>query len=614
MNHYFIMHNPLTFNLLHVKKNLETPVELLEFLSGRRASELNETNFTEYLKFDLSFKRKGLVEMMATDSTAANYIANQLARYSQGTRVILTDDRRRTIPGVIEAQGANPAAVFITSVSSNFPTAVATVIALNHAGIRVIIGGIHVSTSRDDVDTYIRPYVPYPELVSQVHGPGDGAVIQEILKDLENNTLKPQYQGYETIEDGVWGQDNIAYMEPLQFEFLDKIPVVGNSIKKRFQINSVTPYMGCPYSCNFCSISTLPREQRQLKTRSPEDFLAELQGYQEKGVNTKNRAFFFIPDNLMLGGKTLEKILDMIIASDLKINWAGQISIDVANNEKLLEKLRLAGASRLLIGMESLDIRNLEFVGKHILPDLKASGLPVRDYYARQVGRILDHGMSVVGAFIFGLPYDYFHSFEDNTAADVWRFCLENHISLQPSGLTDLPGSINFNESIRQGTYRHGVPGTMDYLLGLCITDLSEGNHLPPEGMKHSPLVVSYMIYESSQRVGSPYSARKNARYMAKKAWKCPTGKGRNSLKERFYDAFMGWGSQWLDSVFREAYRTEAYSRPGYKGTFERLYDAEQHPEIRKIFKDYVAQFKLPRAQKAGTANAYLSSIINHQS
>lgn len=592
MDDFFIMHNPLTFNLLNQIGQYASPLQLLEFLTHRCSKQLNSDNYLEYLEYDLSKQRKGLIEMLATDSTASHYIANQLARLSPAHPVILTDLKRRTIPGVIKTKKQKPLAVFITTVSSNFPTAVITAIVLNYAKIPVIIGGIHVSTSPDDVAIFIKPYVPFPDIITQVCGGGDSNVMKQVLHDLENHAFQPTYFGYETIEDGVWGQHNISYMEPLRLDWLNKIPIIGKYIGKHFIVNSITPYSGCPHACNFCSISTLPRKQRELKLRSPEDFLAELSSYQKHGVHPGNRAFFFIPDNLLLGGKHLEKILDMIIASPLKINWAGQISIDVAKNHTLLEKLRLAGATRLLIGLESLDIRNLEAVGKHTIKDIKRSGLSVRDYYSLYLKKILDHGMTVIGAFIFGLPFDYFHSLTDNSAIEIADFCLKNHISLQPSGLTDLPGSINFKNSIENGTYRYGKPGTMDYLLGLCITDLSEGNHQVPDGLKNSPLVVAYMIYQSAQRVGAPAHTRKNARYIAKKAWQFPTQKGRRQLFERCYDAFMGWGIQWIDSLFREAYAIEAYSRNGSKGTFERLYDQEQNPEVKTIFKEFIQQFK----------------------
>ena len=85
--------------------------------------------------------------------------------------------------------------------------------------------------------------------------------------------------------------------------------------------------------------------------RSPGDFVKELQRLQDGGVNLKNRFFFFLPDNLMLGGNILDEMLDRIIESSLTLNYAVQTSVDIADNEPLLARLRRAGASHFLSGL-----------------------------------------------------------------------------------------------------------------------------------------------------------------------------------------------------------------------------------------------------------------------
>ena len=87
--------------------------------------------------------------------------------------MIQADDNRAALRDVIERQGVKSAAVFMTCISSNFPGAVAAAIVLNHAHIPVVLGGIHVSTSQQDVDLFIRACYPNPELVIIAQGPGD---------------------------------------------------------------------------------------------------------------------------------------------------------------------------------------------------------------------------------------------------------------------------------------------------------------------------------------------------------------------------------------------------------------------------------------------------------
>lgn len=590
---YFVMYNPLTFNLMELANNSEiTPVHLISYLTNLNGFDLRNDNYVDYLEFDLKKERQGMVETFAMESYAALYIGNQIASFSTESRVIQVDGKRRTLREVIFKEGKKPKAVFITAMSSNFPTAVATSIILNYDEIPVILGGIHVSTSPDDVGTFILKYCPHPELVSQVIGAGDSKVISQIIYDLDNNILKPGYDGYITVEDNVWRpRKNVSYMPTMRIEMLSRIPIVGNFLAKRMWMIPVAPFVGCPYSCNFCSISTLPKNKRKLTIRSTKDFLDELEEHQKEG-GLGSRLFFFLPDNLLLGGKKLDEMLDGLIERRLKVNFATQISIDVASNEDLLKKLRLAGATHFFVGFESLDIRNLEYIGKHILHDLQKTGLTLVQYYQKQIQKIQEYGISIHGAFIFGLPFDYFNSIDDHTGIEIAQFCIDNYIGLQPCSLTDLPGSQTFRESQETGTWLYGKQGTMDYLIALCLTDLTETNRKPPDSLDNSPLKVASMAFESIQRAGATRVALRNAIYMMKKSFAYPTARGRSSYKERIIDSIFAFTSQLVVSLYKEHGERVSYSAHGIKGAFERLYNFEKNPAVQKYFKSYVEKFK----------------------
>ncbi len=585
----FIMHNPLTFNLMDLHGKTTTPLEVINFLTNQNSGELDAGNFTEFLKFAPEKQRKGMVETFGMESYATNYIGNQMAKLKPDSRIILSDGKRKSLDEIILENG-NPKAVFMTSMSSNFPTTVATAIALNHAKIPVVIGGIHASTSPNDVETFIKKYAPHPELISQVRGAGDSKILTEVMDDIDNSTLKPEYIGYETMEDGVWGATNIEEMEPMKMDLLSRIPGIGMILGEKFKINPITPYLGCPFSCNFCSISTLPKSQRKFQSRSPEDFVDELKTYQEDGVNFGNRFFFFLPDNLLLGGKTLDKILDNIIESDLEINYAAQISIDVANNGGLMKKLRQSGATHFFIGMESLSLDNLKYIGKNAVKDIEKRDLTVEAYYKEQIEKIQYHGISVHGAFILGLPFDYYHSPDDHTGVEIANFCIENNIGLQPCSLTDLPGSKNFEETQINNTHIYGAQGTMDYLTSLCIADLTETNKLPPKSLRESPLTVAYMAYDAVERACSTSVALSNGLFMAKKSWQHPTR--RTTIKEKIMDAACAFSSQLIVSQYKDHGDAVAYSKPEYRGSFERLYDIEQNQIVKEEFKDFVDRFR----------------------
>jgi hypothetical protein len=221
--------------------------------------------------------------------------------------------------------------------------------------------------------------------------------------------------------------------------------------------------------------------------------------------------------------------------------------------------MRNAGATHFFIRLESLEIRNLEYIGKHIVSAIKKQNLTVSQYYSRQIRKIQNHGISILASFLFGLPFEDFVSFKNNSAVDVIRFCKNNHAAVQPTSLTDLPGSQCFMESLENRTFVYGRPGSMEYLVGLCVADLTEPNREAPESLSKSRLISLYMTYETVRQIGKSSNAARNASYMFAKAFVHPTLRGRKGVEERISDAAVsaacqsymalykkGWGIGWF--------------------------------------------------------------------
>lgn len=591
---YYIIYNPSIYNIMDLIGTRDfTPVDLLGYISSRDVSRLSPENYLDYLRFDLRKERRDLMQEFGWESYAAYYIANQIAKADLEGKVFMADDFRKTIPDLVSETNRKPIAVFITSVSCNFPTAVCAAIALNYAKIPVIIGGVHVSTSKDDIDTYIRKYVLHPDMVSQVIGAGDSEVIRELIEDLTEKCVKKYYEGKKYLENNVWGSRNVVLLPDMDTPSIRNIPIIGRWLNKCCKTNLIAPNLGCPYNCNFCSLGSLPKSARSFIIREPEDFVNELISHQKNGVSLKNRHFLFLPDNLLLGGQKLEEIADRMINTNLKINYFAQVSIEIAYNEKLLNKLRLSGASGFMIGLESLDIRNLEFINKNVTKAIKKSNKTASEYYSALIKKIQKHGFWVFGSFIFGLPYDYFNSLDDHSGRDVADFCIKNNICLQATSFVDLPGSKNFDESQANGNYLYGKRGTMDYLLSLPATDFTESNRKVPISLKESSLLVSYMLDYASTKVYANIPVIRNAFYNSINAWKSPTNKGYLSVIERSFDAFSAWWAQFAVSKIHNRHHKLLFgSRNGYRGSIERLYDWEKNPEVRKVFKDYVEKFR----------------------
>jgi hypothetical protein len=243
MDRYYIVYNPLSLYLMHLIGSCRDMAAVLSEITGLDPFMLNDKNYLDYLNFNTDLMKRGMVDTLALESKAADYIANQIAKADPDSTVVLGDCRRHRIDEIITTKGRKPEAVFITSMSANFPTASLIARVLNHAGIPVIIGGIHVSTSAEDVDTFIRNEAPKPELISLVRGPGDSVVIAQILSDIKEGALNPEYTGQHMVEDGIWGAENIERMRPMELVFLEKIPLIGGIVKKLIRINPITPYL-----------------------------------------------------------------------------------------------------------------------------------------------------------------------------------------------------------------------------------------------------------------------------------------------------------------------------------------------------------------------------------
>jgi Fe-S oxidoreductase len=573
--------------------NSITPVDVISYLTGQNAREMTSDNFLRFIDCQPEKQRATMVDALAIEMYAGIYIQNQLARLAKDHIIVMVDGKRKFFSQVIKEKKSLPQAVFISTMSSSFPAAAATAIVLNHAKIPVIIGGIHVSTMPEDVDTFIRKYSPHPELISIVKGAGDSTVITSILDDLKNNSLKSEYSGYTLIENGVWGDfQNLEPLAPLKINLLNRLPIIKYTPLKDFRINPVAPFTGCLFSCKFCSISTLPKKYKSVQFRDPDDFVEELRSYQTRTIDFKNRYYFFTPDNLFSNKKNLISFLKKIIESDLCINYAVQISIEVADDEELLRLIRASGGTHFFIGLESLDIRNLKHINKHNVRDIEKSGMTVEEYYTSKIKIIHAHGISVHGSFIVGLPYDYFNSTTDNTGVNITKFCVRNRIGAQPSTIVDLPGSVFFNESQKNNSFIYGKKGTMDYFLSLSIADLAETNKIPPDSLHNSPLVIASMVYEISKKVGSPIRATINSAIIFVRSFIHPTKNGKGlKLWQRFMDAICSAVSQTAVSLYKEQGESLVRSKHGVRGIMERLYDAEKNPEIKKQFKHYISQF-----------------------
>ncbi|MGB4366735.1 MAG: radical SAM protein, partial [Acetomicrobium sp.] len=174
---------------------------------------------------------------------------------------------------------------------------------------------------------------------------------------------------------------------------------------------------GCPFNCSFCSVSNF--FGRTYRHRPIADVIREIEHLEGKFVA-------FIDDNIVGNPKYSKELFKALIP--YKIRWVGQSSFNIIRDPDLLKAARKSGCAGLFIGLETISEESMQEIGK-VQNDIKEFKVGIK--------RLHDHGIIVLGAFIFGF---------DSDDKDVFKrtldFALESKLDLaQFSILTPLPGT-----------------------------------------------------------------------------------------------------------------------------------------------------------------------------
>ncbi|MBN2603130.1 MAG: B12-binding domain-containing radical SAM protein [Candidatus Thermoplasmatota archaeon] len=189
----------------------------------------------------------------------------------------------------------------------------------------------------------------------------------KLIKDLENKKLKPFYQP--------------------SFISSEKIPPAKQIFMKYHKMGMVQATRGCPYACKYCAVKNV--EGKKFRSRPIKNVINEL-----KSLKTKR--FFFADSSLTINPEYTKKLFQEMIGLNKKFSCYGNIHT-LYDDEDLLKLASDAGCEQWLIGFESIDQKTLNQIGNK--PN------KVKDYSVA-VNKIRDHGMMIMGLFIFGFDTD----------------------------------------------------------------------------------------------------------------------------------------------------------------------------------------------------------------
>ncbi len=165
---------------------------------------------------------------------------------------------------------------------------------------------------------------------------------------------------------------------------------------KRYATMSIQYSRGCPFDCDFCNITTLFGHVPRVKTSA--QILRELDGLYQLGWR---ESVFFVDDNLIGNKKHLrEDLLPALIEwrkGKKGIPFNTEISINIADDEPLMDMMTRAGFDTVFIGVETPDDDSLvecnkkQNLHRNLVGDVK---------------KIQRAGLQVQGGFIIGFDHD----------------------------------------------------------------------------------------------------------------------------------------------------------------------------------------------------------------
>ncbi|MGE4044141.1 MAG: radical SAM protein [Acetobacteraceae bacterium] len=308
---------------------------------------------------------------------------------------------------------ANDGVVFLVGVQTNqFPRAMDIARDLRARGIKVVIGGFHVSGCLSMLKTLPPDLQEALDLgISLFAGEAEGH-IDVVLRDAYANTLQPIYNMLHDLP-GLQGAA-VPFLPPERLQRYS--PPIGSFDAGR----------GCPFQCSFCTIINV--QGRKSRHRSADDVERLLRAHHAKGVYR-----FFITDDDFARNRHWEEILDRIIEmrekDGIEVSFLIQVDVLAYRLPNFVDKCRRAGCKRVFIGLETINADNLVHAKK------RQNKL---GEYRRMLQAWRDAGIITFCGYILGFPEDTAESIARDINVlkrELPVDCLEFFI------LTPLPGS-----------------------------------------------------------------------------------------------------------------------------------------------------------------------------
>ena len=238
----------------------------------------------------------------------------------------------------------------------------------NECGRPVVAGGPYPISSYEDIEGVDFFVLDEAELT-----------LPKFLSDLEAGSPKKLYRDHD--------KPDITRTPPPRFDLIDI---------EAYDSMPLQYSRGCPYNCEFCDI--IEMFGRIQRTKTPLQFVREMAAVYSTGFRGQ---LFIVDDNFISNRRRVKALLKEIIAWQREHNspfsLSTQASIDLAQDDELLDLMVEAGFTMAFIGIETPDEKTLAFTRK---------GQNLKSGLMESILKIQKRGIEVTGGFILGFDTD----------------------------------------------------------------------------------------------------------------------------------------------------------------------------------------------------------------
>jgi radical SAM superfamily enzyme YgiQ (UPF0313 family) len=309
----------------------------------------------------------------------------------------------------------------------------------NTLGVKVVAGGPLATTQHEDflgVDHFV---------LNEAE-----ATLPPFLEDLKDGKPKHIYSTDEFPD--------VEISPTPMWELLDM---------KKYASMSVQYSRGCPYDCEFCSITML--NGRKPRTKSVTQFLIEL----DELYNLGWREPISIVDDNFIGNKRklkteiLPAVIEWSKQKKYPFKFVTEASINLSDDEELMKLMIDAGFNSIFIGIETSNSASLEECGKNV---------NLRRDLITSVNKLQKCGFIVSAGFIVGFDNDHPRVFEEQI-----NFIQKSGIVTAMVGLLNAPigtklfKRLNEEKRLLSNVTGNNMDGSINFIPKMNYTELMAG-------------------------------------------------------------------------------------------------------------------------------------------